>query len=127
MEHIERKKKMLFVAKNVLIGMKSYHKNGKRSIYLGKGLCDNILYDYDELYECKFYEYTIIRSYLKSYFLVWKHYSGNPYYPINSKGKTPPNVYYTNGSLYKGRKYKMRKKLIKHIIRCLKYDIKNNI
>lgn len=125
MSHIDLKKDMLIQAKRLKFIMKVYHETGDvaKKFMVAEGICSNIMR--------KITDYNIrngVCCILDGYFESWDEFSGNHAYPI------PPKDYLTCGNYeyyhkcvnkYEGRQYKMRMKLIKHIIKCLKRDIKN--
>lgn len=126
MSHIDLKKYMLVSAKNLKAEMKTFHKTGcSAKLRLYYGLCWHIIesvkdsdsYSYSYSYESEWL--------LKKYFMDWKHYSGNDRFPIMPKNKNNSEFdYYAKcNNKYEGRQYKMRIKLINHIIKCLKRDI----
>lgn len=120
MKKIEIKKQILEVAKGFKADIKKYHKTGDapKTLILRYGICCHltIAQPYCERYST---------SLLRKYFATWKHYSGRDDYPIASnKEKYDEFSYYNEfDNKYRGRQYRMRLKLINHIIKSLKRDI----
>lgn len=113
--------------KKVKRGMKHFHKTGKTKGRFDSdcGLCANIsdyiVFEIGDSARFLDYRFSIFRK--------WENFSGNKMYPIPPKDMMETaKDYYDYGvdyqKLYTGRQYKMRLKLINHMINCVKEDLK---
>lgn len=127
MKKRELKKYALKASKRVKREMKCYHEHGKHKgmiLKLDCGLCHNIYSGILELCGGTSVFSSELDNIIAPYFTSWKHYSGVIQFPIppENKGDSALSYYHSDGK-YKDRQYKMRLKLIKHIIKCLKKDL----
>lgn len=91
----------------------------KYSVIPHRGICDNVTLS-SKLHQ-KVWLTFCTKGHWEKCLNTWKHYSGNPAYPIKGYFWHPsPSIYFSdlanNGKLWKGRAGKRRTQLCEHTI-----------